>query len=64
MILNTTGLLDGVEQAISEMSKGVQITWEYVYEWDREWPLMANFAEKLGLDERAVDELFIAAAAL
>ena len=63
------GMLDAVEPAIAAISDPVQrraaeITWEYSAEVQRNNPLISALAAGLGLNEQAIDQLFITAATL
>lgn len=62
------GLLDAVEAAIvalpSPQKEAARIEWEYATEVQRSSGLVPMMGEALGLDDAAMDALFIAAAAL
>ena len=62
------GLLDDVEAAIAaipgDAGRAAQITWDKSSAVERGNPLIGQLAETLGLDEAALDALFILAAGL
>lgn len=63
------GLLDDVQPAINAiadpMQRGLaQIEWDDAQEFDRHRPLLMQLATALGLDDEALDNLFIQAGAL
>lgn len=58
------GLLDDVENAISQGSQADQITWEYATEVNRSDALVINMSAALGLSEAQLDALFTLAAGL
>ena len=63
------GLLDAVEPALAAIPDPVQrraaeITWEYSAEVQRNNSLIAALGAGLGLNEQAIDQLFITAATL
>ncbi len=61
-------LLDDVEAAINAMAEparsAARIAWVDATEVRRDWPLLVQLAEDLGLSDAEVDALFAAAAAL
>lgn len=59
-ILLQNGLLDQIEYWISTQSRQVQIDWNKATEIRRDWPLINNSINELGLTETQLDELFIA----
>lgn len=62
------GLLDQAQAAVdgmtSEAGKAAQIQWQYALEVRREWPLVASLQKALKLSDKALDSLFVAAAAI
>jgi hypothetical protein len=58
------GVLDIVEEAISQGTRADQITWEYATEVRRTDPLVMNMAAALNLTQAQIDELFTTASAL
>ena len=69
LALASVGLLDAVSKAISEIEdatqkKAAQIEWEYSAAVRRRQPLVLALAPALGLDDAALDQLFVAAGAL
>ena len=68
LALLQAGLLGAVEAAIAALPEPMQsaarIEWEYANEVQRHNGFVANIAPLLGLDEPALDALFLSAAAL
>lgn len=68
LALLAAGLLGAVETAIDALpspdKEAAQIEWEYAMEVNREWPLINSIGSALGLDDAAIDALFIAASKL
>jgi hypothetical protein len=68
LALLQAGKLDDVDAAIAALpspaKEAAQIEWEYAIEVKRDSQLVAQLAPSLGLDDAALDALFIAAAAL
>lgn len=68
LALLNEGLLANVDAAISAMPsparEAAQIDWEYASEVSRSSPLIAALGPSLGLDDAAIDALFIAAGAI
>ncbi|HEU4708296.1 MAG TPA: hypothetical protein VFS17_03195 [Methylophilaceae bacterium] len=68
LALLQAGLLDNVAAAIEGMpspqKEAAQIEWEYSQEVHRDKALVLALAPALGLDDAALDQLFITAAAL
>jgi hypothetical protein len=68
LALLQAGLLDDVTAAIEAMpspqKEAAQIEWEYSQEVHRDKPLVQALAPALGLDDDAIDQLFITAASL
>ena len=62
--LLSAGLLDAVEAAVAVADRQVRIAWEYATTVRRTSPFIAAMQGALGLDDAAVDALFIAAAAI
>lgn len=58
------GLLDTVQAGVATMPQAAQIEWEFAATVDRSSPLVAALSGALGLDDAALDVLFIAAAGL
>jgi hypothetical protein len=58
------GLLDAVQAGVSAMPQAAQIEWEFAATVERTSPLTATLAAALGLDDAALDALFMAGAAL
>ena len=62
------GLLPDVTAAInalpSPQKEAAQIEWEYAQTVEREWGLVPMLGAALGLDDLALDQLFVTAAAL
>ena len=63
LALNSVGLLDDVEAAVAA-NKEYQIFWEYSLEIKRDDSILNTMAVALGMTERQVDDLFIAAGKL
>lgn len=57
-------LLSAVDAAVDSLDTAARIEWEYATEVRRDSVLVAMLAPALGLDDKQVDALFIAAAAL
>lgn len=57
-------LLSSVEASIAQASEEVKISWEYANEFQRNDPILKQFATMLGLSDQAIDDFFIAAAQL
>lgn len=64
LALLAAGLLDDVEAAISVGPRAAQIEWEYATEVQRDYGLVLEIAPVLGLTDRQLDDLFVAAASL
>lgn len=65
LALLAAGLLDQVEDAIGEGSdRAAQIEWEYAATVERDSPFVAQLANLLQLDEKALDDLFVMAGEL
>ena len=69
LALLDAGLLDSVDPAIAAIPdltqrKAAQISWEFANTVDRADPIVAMLAAGFGLDESALDALFVAGAAL
>lgn len=69
LALLDAGLLDSVDPAIAAIPdltqrKAAQISWEFANTVDRADPIVAMLAAGFGLDEEALDGLFVAGAAL
>lgn len=68
LALLAAGLLAGVDAAISALpspdGEAARIDWEYAVEVRRSSPLIATLGPALGLDDAAIDALFIAAGAI
>lgn len=67
--LLTLGLLDDVEVAIenisdANMKRAVQIEWEYAKDVERNSPTIGMLAQAVGMDDEALDNLFIEAVKL
>lgn len=58
------GLLANVEAAIAASDEATKIEWEYAQEVKRAHPLVAQIAIVLGLDDAALDSLFLRASSL
>lgn len=62
------GLLDDVETAINAMAEpaktAARIEWDYSSELQRSHPLVTQLGGALGLDDAALDSLFVTAAGL
>lgn len=56
--------LDAVDAAVAAQDRATRITWEYAQEVRRDNELLAALAPTLGLDDVALDALFVQAAAL
>lgn len=67
LTLLAAGLLDAVNAAIAAMpgvdGDAARIEWEYATEVRRDSPLVSSLGPALGLDDAALDALFLAAAA-
>lgn len=64
LALLDAGYLDAVEAGVSAMPRASQIAWEFAATVERTDPLTATLAAALGLDETALDALFIAGSVL
>lgn len=64
LALLAAGLLDDVEAAIAAAPQGARIEWEYATEVRRDYGLVLTLAPALGLTDRQLDDLFVAAASL
>ena len=64
LALLAAGLLGAVETAIAGAGAAAQIEWEYAQVVERNAGLVPAMATALGMTERQIDDLFIAAAAL
>lgn len=62
--LLSAGLLDAVEAAVAGADRQVQIAWEYATTVRRQSPFISAMQGALGLDDAAIDALFVAAAAV
>ena len=67
--LLTLGLLDDVEAVIASiqdanMKRAVQIEWEYAKDVERNSPTIGMLAQAVGMDDEALDNLFIEAVKL
>ena len=59
--LESAGLLVSLEEHMTSASKIEQIAWNNAQEFNRESPMLTSLAGVLGLDDAALDVLFIAA---
>jgi hypothetical protein len=64
LALNQTDMLDGINAAIANADRAVQIEWEYATEVRRDWPTLLALQPALGLTDVQVDDLFKLAATL
>lgn len=68
LALHAAGLLSGVNAAIASLEEpaktAAQIEWEYASAVERNAGLVPAMATALGMTERQIDDLFVAAAAL
>lgn len=64
LALLAAGLLDDVEAAIAAGPQAARIEWEYATEVQRGYGLVLQLAPVLGLTDRQLDDLFVAAASL
>lgn len=68
LALNAAGLLASVNSSIASMSgsagDAARIEWEFSATVERHKPLVISLTGVLGLTDKQIDELFIAAAAL
>lgn len=68
LALSGAGLLSSVQSAIDAMEEpaktAAQITWDYSTEVQRDNGLVSQIAPGLGLDDAAIDALFITASGL
>lgn len=64
LALLAAGLLDDVEAAIASAPRAARIEWEYAQEVARDYGLVLQLAPVLGLTDRQLDDLFVAAASL
>ena len=64
LALLAAGLLDDVEAAIAAGPQAARIEWEYATEVQRDYGLVLQLAPVLGLTDRQLDDLFVAAARL
>lgn len=66
LALLAVGKLAAVDAAIdalpSPQKEAARIEWDFAQDIDRHWPLVALLAPAIGLDEAALDALFIDAA--
>lgn len=62
LALRAAGLLDQVKQMVADSDdEELQIWWEDASSWDRSSKYIAAFAQKLGLSDQQVTDLFTAA---
>lgn len=69
LALLSAGMLDDVEAAINAIAdptkkRIAQIEWEFAQEVRRDWPLLNEVAEGMGMTDAQLDELFTLAATL
>jgi hypothetical protein len=64
LFLLQQGLLNQVEEIISQQDKATQITWEYALEFYRNDPLLIQLGNNLNLSKEQIDQFFIAASKL
>lgn len=64
LFLLQQNMLDSVEIIIESESREVQIQWEYATQFYRDDPLLNDLASRLQIEQEALDQFFIAAAAL
>lgn len=58
------GMLDTVEQVVSQADRAVQIDWQKGQTVRRDWPALTVVKTLMGMTERQIDELFILAGSL
>lgn len=58
------GMLDTVEQVVSQADRAVQIDWQKGQTVRRDWPALKVVQSLLNMTERQIDELFIMAESL
>lgn len=61
MALNAAGLRAAVEEYIASQSQDIKDTWEYSVKIHKSHPVVQGAAAALGLTEKQVDDLFLAA---
>lgn len=64
LVLLAAGYLDQVEAIMASAPRAVQITWATMKEFERDNPLISAFGPQLGLDDKAIDDLFVEASKL
>lgn len=64
LALLSAGLLDQVELVISSAPRAVQVTWATMQDFERDNPLISSLGSQLGLDDKAIDDLFVEASKL
>jgi hypothetical protein len=64
LALLSAGLLDQVNAGMQAMPQAAQIEWQFASEVRRDNALIAAMASALGLDDAAVDSLFVSGSAL
>ena len=64
LALLDAGLLDAVQAGVSAMPQSAQIEWEFAATVDRASPLVSTLSAALGLDDAALDALFVSGATL
>jgi hypothetical protein len=65
LALLDAGMLDATQSAVANSDNpAMQISWEYATEWHRTDPMIEAIAAAIGLNAKAIDALFVRAAAL
>lgn len=64
LALLKAGLLDTVNAGVSSLGQAAQIEWEFATTVERSAPLVVALASVLGLDDAALDALFVTGAGL
>lgn len=58
------GLLQGVEDYVSQSDDITKLAWSECVEWRRDSPLVKGIGSALGLSDKQIDELFVAASSI
>jgi hypothetical protein len=64
LLLVKMGLIDQIEEMITQSGRPEQIYWEYATEWERTSPILNRLAPAVGMDQDGLDQFFISASKL
>lgn len=62
--MDAAGVLDQAEQAVAQAGRLAQLAWANAQEFRRESPTVLQLGQALGLTDKQLDDLFIAAASI